>query len=262
MNNRQELLNAHQHKLHYLAQYLAAFNAAYQPPAKDHSHQSLEWNIENSALQTHQIKGVHFELEYPGLMIYLYHNEHRHAFDPLGAAHGDLESWMRESLSARGMDAGKYTLDMGFTPSSPKDLFISLDGEDEKILLQLTEERNIAQRALEMISDTARMEASAIRVWPHHFDTAIRLYPQQGNAEKGIGLGYSPASKDISDVPYFYAYAWSENEIDYSKLPALEAGTWHLEQWQGAKIPVDQALDLKVITNFYREFIEIIENSI
>lgn len=254
--DRESLLNSHQHKLHHLAQYLAAFGSSYLPEKDDHSHQSLVWDIASSALRSQSVNNISICLEYPDLMLYIIKDERKFAFDPLGATGGAVESWIRESLSAMGLPPGTYNLNMGFTPTSPEDRFISLDNDDEKILLQLTEERNIAQKALEAVKTTSEMETSTILVWPHHFDTAMKLYPKPDDPAKGFGLGYAPADQ-LSDTPYFYAYCWSDNPIDYTNTPTFAKGHWILEDWEGAVIPVDQALDLRVITRFYSEFISV-----
>ncbi|THD68937.1 hypothetical protein E7Z59_00985 [Robertkochia marina] len=252
------LLNSHQGKLHHLAQFVAAFGASYLVPQEDHSEQSMSWNIAESALQSQKVDNTRISLEYPQLMLYIIHDNERHAFDPLGAARGDIESWVRETLSSIGMDPGKYSLDLGFTISTPEDSFISLDTDDEKILLQLTEERNIAQKALEAIKTNSEMASSEIAVWPHHFDTGMLLYKNE-KKDQGYSLGYAPAD-EVSDVPYFYASHWPEDLLTNKEMPALKHGFWHRESWKGAKIPVDRALDLQVITRFYREYISVMNN--
>ncbi|WP_224488822.1 hypothetical protein [Robertkochia flava] len=247
------LLNAHQHKLHHLAQFLAAFGNSYLPAEPDDSQTNLGWDIEKSALISRIYNEVYLELEYPGLMLYLVSGPQRKAFDPLGASPGDIESWIRETLSSCGIDPGKYRLQMGFTPTSPEDLFISLDNTDEKVLLQLTEERNIAQKALEEFRDTHPMECSPVRIWPHHFDTGMLVYPDPDTKSKSFGLGYAPADR-VSEVPYFYAYARSDRNINYDGLPEMAPAQWHINNWKGALIPVDRALDLRTITRFYKDF--------
>lgn len=256
---REELLNAHQNKLHHLAQYLSAFGGSYLPEKEDHSHTNLGWDIEKSSLVSREYKGIHLELEYPGLMLYMIRDGHRHALDPLGAPLRDVGSWIRETLTSLGADPAPYSLDMGFTLNTEEDVFISLDNNDEKILLQLTEERNIAQRALEQFRETTELTCSEIRVWPHHFDTGMLMYTE----EKGTiyGLGYAPADEN-SGVPYFYAYLQSDNPADYSGLPDITPASWHINQWKGAIIPVDRALDLQVITRFYKKFVTVMSSRI
>lgn len=252
---KESLLNSHQGKLHHLAQFVAAFGASYLSAKDDHSEQSMFWNIAHSALQSQIANNTFISLEYPQLMLYIICDNERHAFDPLGAAWGDIESWIRETLSSLGMDPGKYSLNLGFTISTPKDSFISLDTDDEKILLQLTEERNIAQKALEEIKVTSKMTSSEIAVWPHHFDTGMLLYKNE-EKDQGYSLGYAPAD-EVSEVPYFYASYWPDDLVPPNEMPALRHGLWHMESWKGAKIPVDRALDLQVITRFYREYISV-----
>lgn len=255
------LLNTHQNKLHHLAQLLAAYGASYLPDADDHSQTNLGWNIAKSALISRSYKDIHLELEYPGLMLFLVHKDKKYAFDPLGATLSDADHWIRETLSEHGVDPTRYSRDMGFQIDSPEDVFISLDNDDEKILLQLTEERNIAQKALDNLKNKLPSTTSEIRIWPHLFDTGMLIYPESNNKGKGFSLGYAPADA-LSEVPYFYASAWSDREIDYNDLPQLPPARWHLDSWKGAMIPVDQALDLKVVTRFYEDFISVMTHRI
>lgn len=255
------LINSHQNKLHHLAQFLSAFGSSYLPKQEDHSETNLGWDIAKSSLVSRTFKDIQIELEYPGVMLFIIHKGKKHAYDPLGATLNDTDRWIRESLSELGLDPGKYSREMGFTITTPEDVFISLDNDDEKILLQLTEERNIAQKALLTIQEEFAMPSSEIRIWPHHFDTGMLAYPDKGNSGKGFSLGYAPAD-DLSPVPYYYASAWSELEIDYQNLPELSVGKWESGRWKGAITGVDDHIDLNVITNFYREFIAAIANSI
>lgn len=256
---RPNLINTHQNKLHHLAQFPAAFGASFLPAREDQSHTTMAWSIAKSSLVSQTYHDVHLELEYPGLMFYLVSKDKKHTYDPLGATLSDLDHWIRETLSEIGIDPSPFSRDMGFTLSTPDDVFISLDNDDEKILLQLTEERNIAQKALSTIREKSDVNCSEIRVWPHHFDTAMLMYPEAENKNKGLSFGYSPANA-ISNTPYYYASAWSDKEIDYSNLPELKHGKWHLNKWKGALIPVNQALDLRVIITFYEDVVSTLKN--
>lgn len=247
---RKSLINSHQNKLHHLAQFLAAFGNSYLPATEDHNQMNLGWDIAKSALTSGSFKGIHLELEYPGLMLFMVHNDKRIAYDPLGATLSDIDHWIRETLSEHGIDPTSYNTETDFDPATPEDVFISLDNEDEKVLLQLTEERNIAQKALESVREELGMDTSGIRIRPQHFNTEMLIYPVKDAKTTGIALGYTPADQ-ISDTPYFYASAWSDKEINYNDLPEISPGRWHLQEWKGALIPVDQALDLGVITRFY-----------
>lgn len=68
---------------------------------------------------------------------------------------------------------------------------------------------------------------SALRGWPHHFDLATLIVPQQrGGAPRSIGVGLSPGDVTVA-VPYFYVSPWPYPASGLA-LPKLQAGaTWH-----------------------------------
>ncbi|MGB1014491.1 MAG: hypothetical protein ACPG4T_10190, partial [Nannocystaceae bacterium] len=81
--------------------------------------------------------------------------------------------------------------------------------------------------------------ATAIAVWPHHFDLGGILFVPTEDGKKmdpeqapQIGFGMSPGDEAIPE-PYFYITPWPIPEG--AKLPALENGaTWHTEGFTGA----------------------------
>ncbi|MCB1037123.1 MAG: hypothetical protein KDD47_25065 [Acidobacteria bacterium] len=85
-----------------------------------------------------------------------------------------------------------------------------------------------------------RPGASAIRIWPHHFDIAV-LITVEGNEDpekaRMVGVGMSPGDGE-APLPYLYVTPWPYPEKE--NLPALPAGHWHREKWVGAVLPADQ----------------------
>jgi hypothetical protein len=79
--------------------------------------------------------------------------------------------------------------------------------------------------------DTMR-EGQPLRLWPHHFDLGCSL--QLGPVS--LGLGVSPGD-GVTGLPYWYA-TYSPPPAP-ERLPALAGGgTWHLEGWVGAELPL------------------------
>ncbi len=81
--------------------------------------------------------------------------------------------------------------------------------------------------------------ASAIRIWPHHFDIATLIdLPNTKNGEPVVGIGMSPGDNNYSD-PYWYLYTYPALEPD--NLPDLDGGGfWHTENWIGAVLRASQ----------------------
>lgn len=76
--------------------------------------------------------------------------------------------------------------------------------------------------------------ASAVRVWPHHFDIATLITLDDGDAERArsVGVGLSPGDGGIPQ-PYFYVTPWPYPESKFGpKLPWN--GYWHSKGWFGA----------------------------
>ena len=77
-------------------------------------------------------------------------------------------------------------------------------------------------------------QASAVRVWPHHFDIAVlhTLDPELGaEAGRSIGVGMTPGDGGYAE-PYLYVTPYPYPEAP--DVPELPAGGWHTEGWFGA----------------------------
>jgi hypothetical protein len=85
----------------------------------------------------------------------------------------------------------------------------------------------------------ATPRASAVRVWPHHFDiaTLIALDPRETDPEKArtIGVGLSPGDGGYAE-PYWYVTPWPypSDPKDLTSLPLEGGGIWHERGWFGA----------------------------
>lgn len=251
-------INTIQNKFHHLSQYLAAFSNSFLTKREDDSQSALIWSIEKSALQSQEVKDIYIELNYKDVVLKIYQNNEYKELDILGLTQSSIDSWIRETISDYGLSAGNFHYNLGFKLEADFDTFVALDTDDEKIIFQLIEERNIAQRALENLKSSHK-NASIIYVWPHHFDTGM-LIPI--DKEKGLGLGYAIADTEVNKLPYYYAYAWSNNTINYAQLPNLKKGNWVLGNWNGAIISVDDNYDLGTIENFYSDFNTILKKRI
>lgn len=96
-----------------------------------------------------------------------------------------------------------------------------------------------AQQVLERLR-VKHPAASAVRLWPHHFDVAVLI----GN----IGVGFL-AGDDAIDEPYWYVY----NSPMPDALPALSTGEWYRGHWTGAVLKGDP--DAATIEKFLDEAI-------
>jgi hypothetical protein len=75
---------------------------------------------------------------------------------------------------------------------------------------------------------------SPVRCWPHHFDIALLVGLEEGDAEhaRAIGIGLSPGD-DYYAQPYFYLSPYPKP--DTGNLPPLPpGGRWHTHEFFGA----------------------------
>ncbi|MCA1829162.1 MAG: hypothetical protein ABR567_04750 [Myxococcales bacterium] len=90
-----------------------------------------------------------------------------------------------------------------------------------------------------LFADTQALleDQAPLRLWPHHFDLACSV--QLGAIS--LGMGVSPG-EGVSGRPYWYATPWPRPPLD--RLPPLAGvGTWHLEGWMGAELPLERLAD-------------------
>ncbi|MGH8686898.1 MAG: hypothetical protein ACREU5_00410 [Burkholderiales bacterium] len=88
--------------------------------------------------------------------------------------------------------------------------------------------------------------ASPVRCWPHHFDIAVLVGLEEGDAEhaKSIGFGISPGDGYYPE-PYFYLSPYPMPET--KGLPSLPpGGRWHTKDFFAA---VATATDLLALRN-------------
>lgn len=96
-----------------------------------------------------------------------------------------------------------------------------------------------------------------VRVWPHHFDTGIFVYPVEN---LGIGFGWAMSDK-LHNEPYFYMSGYpAQGTLDYTQVPTLENGKWCVnDEWSGATLPyatletLKASGDVQVINDFLRK---------
>lgn len=86
--------------------------------------------------------------------------------------------------------------------------------------------------------------ASAVRLWPHHFDIATLI---SLDSERSIGLGVVPGDSWKAE-PYVYITPWPYPKD--ADLPPVDGGSWNTEGWTGAWLEASRIQDGEQVERF------------
>ncbi len=225
--NPQELTESRL-QLHYAIQFIAATGAALAEPLPDYSHTSLDWNSElevlvGSVIRTAQPFQVALD---PGslTLILLNQGSETIASFPLhGKTMAAGLSWLQQELAQLGVNASKIAF-LNYPPDDFPDHALAhgaaFDASPELALSELTDYYANTHHLLQSIIATHE-DASAIRIWPHHFDmaTLIMLPGMINGSPLTVGVGLSPGDSSYHE-PYWYVSPYPYP--DPASLPALD----------------------------------------
>jgi hypothetical protein len=230
-------------QLHFAIQFIAAIGAALAEPQPDDSHTSLEWCPDlgvfvgapipsaNSLLRValNPIDLTSLILDPQGEAIATYALHQKTLAEGL--------DWHKQQLTQLGADPSQVAFltyppdDFPDHPLAQGATFVAHQAEFGRAEL-LRYYANTHQLLREIVATTEG--ASAIHLWPHHFDMAMLIsLPRQGHGDpKTIGVGISPGDQNYRE-PYWYVSAYPYPNI--ANLPDLEGnGFWHTQHWVGA----------------------------
>ena len=230
-------------QLHHAAQLVSAMGISYLPHAADDSHTNLGWiDGDVSALASHVVTATPpIQLAVrpdPFALLVLEGGEPCDVFALHGRTVSEAETWVRQQLSARRLDAATYTLKKHYTiPPHPVDGTAAFDASAASAFEQLRAWYADASVVIEaLVAKTPN--SSPVRCWPHHFDiaTLIEVAPKTETApQKTISLGMEPGDGYYAE-PYFYASMYpSPSAVPQVALDG--GGTWHSHEWIGAVLP-------------------------
>jgi hypothetical protein len=228
-----ELADARE-QAHWAVQILVGVAGVSVEPAPDDSHTSLTWDSASRALLTQPLMGhagTRAGLRLPDLGLVVHNQSAGVAaeFPLAGHTLTDGYAWMEgaigveEPLPRRTEEMPDHRVHAG-----------AMFDADPASLVELARWYGNAELVLQEVRE-GHTDASAVRVWPHHFDiaTLIALGPATDpEYARSIGVGMTPGDVSYAE-PYFYVLPWPAPPSD--ELPPLEGGgTWHREGWLGA----------------------------
>jgi hypothetical protein len=234
-------------QLHYAIQFIAATGAALAEPLPDYSHTSLGWHPVLEAFVGSAIRAarpLRVALDPVSLtLILLDQQSEAIASLPLpGKIMAAGLSWLQQELSQLGVDASKIAF-LDYPPDDFPDHPLAhgavFDASPDLALSELTDYYANTDPLFQAIIATTE-DATAIRIWPHHFDmaTLIMLPGTKNGSPLTVGVGLSPGDTSYHE-PYWYVSPYPYP--DTASLPALGGhGFWHTQHWVGAVLPASQ----------------------
>jgi len=230
--------------IHHAAQFPAMAGKYLVAQKPDDSNTNMEWiperNIFAGNLIGNRLKAGLDPLQLHLLILDKDHKTLHHL--PLEKYTGkEVFEWMKEKLASHGLDviALKDVMHYEIPP-----LKMNEDRPfkaDSGLLYEWVKYRTVSNLVISTFSGYFNT-ASAVRVWPHHFDTGSTIpleFDNKQEAAKSIGLGFAVADTYVAE-PYFYINNQQKDGLpDYSVLPELGGnGTWNKKDWVGAVLPL------------------------
>jgi len=236
---------------HHAAQWPTRAARANLSAVSDDSHSAFTWETSHAALLTEGLpaKGgeVRVGIRVPRLELIVTRGDNvLDAFQYDGKTDAQAGAWLDAKLRILSLKpAGDVRL--------PYDLPDHPNGDQPHQLRMLGRELGELARWFggsaevleEFASKLAGLPASPVLCWPHHFDIALLVKLEDGQAAnaRSIGVGVSPGDEYYAQ-PYVYISPWPR--FDGAKLPDLPPpGHWHTEGFFGAVATGDQILAMK-----------------
>jgi hypothetical protein len=240
-------------QLHYAIQLIAATGGALVEPLPDDSHVSAEWHPELEVFMGGLVRTTHpfrVALEPVSLTALLLtpHDETIASFPLEGQTLLDGLTWLRQEIEQLGVQADQVQL-LSYPPNDFPDHAIAhgatFDIKHELALSELTDYYANTYHLLKDIT-TNVTDASAIRIWSHHFDiaTLITLPGRKHGNPMTVGVGLSPGDTQYAE-PYWYVSPYPYPATDH--FPNLASqGFWHTQHWVGAVLTASQLTDVDI----------------
>ncbi|NKI30374.1 hypothetical protein [Croceivirga thetidis] len=220
-------------QIHFITQYLAMAGKRFLEPKPDDSHTNLCFNSENKSFETWSLNqnGLKLQFDLPDFRLQWSTGT---SFELDGKTHATVVQWLESS--ANEFDFNKpYNFELHYELPFKWDDSFTFEMPDNSLLRSEIELRTMANNALQEFL-TENNLSSAIRIWPHHFDTGAFVLLE--GTEKSVGMGMA-IPDTLLDEHYLYLSGYvGHNGIDTSNFNPLSLGQWKNEGFKGAVLPV------------------------
>ena len=233
-----QLLTDARLQLHHAVQFGTAMGVSYLRGEADDSHTNLGWDAGLGALMARGVAGtrgtVAVGLRVEDLTLMVTRDGSPVTMLPLdGLTIAAAADATLAQLSDEGLDTTKFTLTRHFDiPAHPVARGAAFDATDQAAFAEISGWFRNADLELQRIAKDVP-GATAVRVWPHHFDIATLVTIGAG-ASTGVGM---VPGDGYYDEPYFYVNAYPQPQIDQLTDALAGDGSWHTREWIGAVLP-------------------------
>lgn len=225
-------------QLHSAAQLVAEVGRSLLPPDDEDAMANLGWSGLHDAMVGRTVaEDLAAGLEVATLSLIVLRGEQRLATLSLdGHTMTDARKWLHEQLAQAGVAVANLTKQRPYElPAYPPLQGAPFQLADPRAFDTLRMYYANADLTLRSLCEP-EPNASAVRIWPHHFDVASLITVTQAQNGQYIGLGMSPGDGTGGyEQPYFYVNLWPKPDPAQLNLPQFElGGHWHTEGWVGA----------------------------
>ncbi|MBW4523084.1 MAG: hypothetical protein KME16_25885 [Scytolyngbya sp. HA4215-MV1] len=239
-------------QLHYAIQFIAATGAALAEPLPDYSHTSLEWQPDLALftgvfIRSQQSFRIAIEPIRLTLMVLDQQNQTIASLPLSGKRLTDGLDWLKQEIANLGKNADAIQF-LDYPPDDFPDHAIAhgapFQSTADLTLSALVNYYANTHSLIQAIVNTTA-KASAMHIWPHHFDMAslITLPGMKEGSPLTVGVGVSPGDTSYNE-PYWYVSPYPYPEL--TNLPALEGkGFWHTQHWVGAVLTASQVTEIE-----------------
>jgi hypothetical protein len=240
-NKPQELIETRL-QMHYAVQFIAIIGSALAEPLPDYSHTSLQWHPElevfvgtlirtikpfRVALDPVSLTAIILDKQGDTIATFTLHQQTmKEALD-----------WHKQEIAKLGVDVSNIELPT-YPPADFPDHVIAHDATFDANSGQFGRQElaNYYANTNQILQEIVAIaeEASAIHIWPHHFDiaTLITLGGTKNGELMTVGIGMSPGDTSYNE-PYWYVSPYPYPNLE--NLPPLDGnGFWHTQHWVGA----------------------------
>jgi hypothetical protein len=217
---------------HRAVQWPARAARANLAPTRDDSHQSLTWDPDMAALLSQPLYGgVRVGLHVAVLELVFAKGPRSEVFALAGKPESEAAEWLDGKLAGEGLKPASGT---NLPYDMPGVLYARAAVEAPRLAALGVWFAAGAELLEELRQKHQRVKPgpSPVRCWPHHFDIAIVVALEEGQAARSIGIGLSPGDEYYAQ-PYFYLSP--HPKPDTNDLPQLPpGGRWHARNFFGA----------------------------